>query len=136
MSKKIIKNVEVKVMLMKGIFKLKKKIENKVSRKLILTDSAGTGDKIYKNLKRFKFKLRSVENKDNKFYYNYDWKFIKQHGYAVIKISENNVIDNMSLINEYGDATKSFNRALGMYNDPSLEKVFRYMFDKENIIKQ
>ncbi|KOR64106.1 hypothetical protein [Clostridium botulinum] len=97
-----------------------------------LSGSAGTGDKIMKNSNLFKstFKSKSQDKEENTYYF--DVIFDKQVGSFTIVINENGLIDNnRSLLSMNG-----FPTTLGLYKDPSLNKVAKVLVDNLKINNQ
>lgn len=98
-----------------------------------LNGSSGTGTKISKNLGLFTYLSAGSEQlSDDSVLYKFDWNFDGQFGYASIAVKENK-ISNSSLINTVAKSTHQFDRPLGLYNDPSLESIFRDMMASINI---
>lgn len=84
-----------------------------------LTGSSGTGDKIIKNLNLFKYMFKGTGQNEEKNTYYFGVTFDKQVGNFTIVINEKGFIDNnRSLLN-----MNSFPTTLGLYKDPSLNKV-------------
>ena len=98
-----------------------------------LNGSSGTGTKISKNLGLFTYLPAGTQQlSDNSDLYKFDWNFDGQFGYASITVKENK-ISNSSLINTDAKSAHQFDRPLGLYNDPSLESIFRDMMASINI---
>lgn len=101
-----------------------------------LSGSAGTGKKIMQNLNLFKYTYTGSEQSDNIMSHKFDWSFDNyQSGYISIKLRPDGVIDESSLIN-CRQNPREFSRPLGIYNDHSLNAVFRIMLDSQAIPHQ
>lgn len=100
-----------------------------------LTGSAQTGSKIMKNFSLFSFYLTEQDNGKNTIIYRFKWNFDGQTGTANICVrTSDNKISSSSLLDTDSQSAHSFDRPLGLYNDSSLEPVFREMLLKEGIV--
>lgn len=98
-----------------------------------LNGSSKTGTKISKNSSLFTYFPKGTEQLSNdSVLYKFEWNFDGQFGYANIAV-KGNKISNSSLINTDAKSTHQFDRPLGLYNDPSLESIFRDMMASINI---
>ncbi|MBE6099314.1 MAG: hypothetical protein E7197_04600 [Anaerovibrio sp.] len=95
-----------------------------------LNGSAGTGEKIIKHFTFFKYDFVGKESdRENKTIYRFKWHFYDyQHGYINIIVQNNSYcIDEGSTMGTDDDSPKKFDRPLGLYNDKTLESVYRKM---------
>ena len=93
---------------------------------MYLTGNSKTGEKITKNWTRFKYEYKAVEELGDKLMYKFEWTFDGQHGFiSIILRKKDNNMSNSSLINTDNDSIHQFARPLGLYNDRSLEPLFR-----------
>lgn len=85
-----------------------------------LTGSAGTGEKILKNLELFDFKFKKLDES----VYTFDVKFGTQNGWMTIREVDGKITD-VTL-------DCKFSRPLGAYNDKGrdLYKVAEYVLDE------
>lgn len=93
-----------------------------------LNGSAGTGDKIMKNLDLFAFDLADSSPD----FYRFHWSFDGQFGQIAIAVKEGKM-SNSSLIDTDISSPHKFDRPLGIYNDPTLVPVFTSMLNSKNI---
>lgn len=102
-----------------------------------LNGSAGTGDKINRNYAIFKYEFIGKESAgENKTFYRFEWSFDNyQHGYINIIVQNNSYcIDEGSTMGTDDDSPKKFDRPLGLYNDKTLESVYRKMLSSVKCI--
>lgn len=100
-----------------------------------LNGSFGTGEKILQHLDGFKYKLIKHQHPDESCktdIYTFSWNFYKQCGKINISVKDNKITVS-SLINTYSISNPTFLRALGLYNDRTLEEVFKLMLQSINV---
>ena len=93
-----------------------------------LNGSANTGKKIMHNLDTFSYSYIGPDNSTSTTNYRFEWSFGSQRGTAVISLTEDNRIDQLSTLN-CDQNRYDFLRPLGAYNDPTLYDVFAMMLD-------
>ena len=97
-----------------------------------LSGSANTGKKILNNMNIFSYDfLEKNEIQDESTLYSFSWNYDCQRGKIAI-IVKNSKISNDSWINTDNDSPHPFCRPLGMYNDPTLDGVFKIMMSSRH----
>ena len=93
-------------------------------KKFILSGSSGTGEDILHNIESFCYTLnQNLPQENGSIWYYFNWSFYEQSGTANIGV-KNHKISDSSLIDTDEKSIHRFGRALGLYNDESLEKIF------------
>ena len=99
-----------------------------------LTGSAETGNKIIDNFTNFIYTPKKIDTSSENKVYFFNWHFNNQYGYVSIRLEkESNKIADSSLIDTDNKSEHKFDRPLGLYNDPSLYKIFKKMMSTHNI---
>lgn len=92
---------------------------------MYLSGVAGTGKKIMKNFDHFSFSYVGSEQREDGILYKFNWRFDNQEGYmSIIVLNSDGRISESSSIGTALEASHSFSRPLGLYNDNSLHEVF------------
>ena len=93
-----------------------------------LNGSAGTGDKIAKNLSLFTYNL----TESSADFYRFRWSFGGQFGQIAITVKDGKM-SNSSLIDTDDSSPHKFDRPLGIYNDTTLVPVFTSMLNSVGV---
>lgn len=93
-----------------------------------LNGSAGTGDKILKNLSLFNYYLTESSTD----IYRFRWSFDGQFGKITIIVKDEKM-SNSSLIDTDNSYPHRFERPLGIYNDSTLVPVFTLMLNSVGV---
>lgn len=101
-----------------------------------LNGSFGTGEKILQHFDFFKYKL--IKHKPHEYgnsktdTYTFEWNFYRQCGNVNISVIDNRITTG-STIHTNPQSNPTFSRSLGLYNDRTLEEVFRLMLQSIDV---